>query len=137
MSLQQLMTHETIEARRAKLRNESTEKHLALKARRYAFFRMQNFLEGGTVPEAEHAATVKEVEAEIAPLGGVLEFAKKWDFDPLTGKIISRDRSVWKAHDEFMERAAPCLGSKEAEMMERNIAHEALMREKKTPATEH
>lgn len=133
MSLQ-LMTHETIEARREKLRHESIDKHLALKARRYAFFRMQNFLEGGTVPEAEHAALIKEVEDEIAPLGGVLEFAKSWDFDPLTGKIVRRDRSVWKAHDEFMERAAPELGSKEAQTMERVIPHEVLMREQ---ATEH
>ena len=116
------MTHEAIELRRENLRNSDTKKHLELKNRRYAMFRMQNFLEGGSAPEAEHVEAYKKIEEDVKPLGGALKFAKKWDFDPATGEIVIRDRSIWKAHEEFMEKAAPTLGSKEAMAMESSIS---------------
>lgn len=109
-----LMTHEKLEARRNILRSERPADHLALKNKRYAFFRVQNFLEGGSAPEAEHITAVKAVEDEIVSLGGVNGFAKRWDFDPLTGKVVGRDKSIWDAHEEFMKNAAPEINSKAA-----------------------
>jgi hypothetical protein len=113
----QIVTHETIEKRRQLLRETDTEAHLALKERRYALFRVQNFLGGGAMADPDHIAVAQELEAETAELGGVAEFAKKWDIDPLTGRVIARDRSVWQAHQEFMRRAAPEFGSKESLQM--------------------
>lgn len=110
----QIVTHEKIEERRETLRNTDVDAHLALKARRYALFRVQNFLGGGCIPDPEHIEIAQELEAQTAELGGVLEFAKKWDLDPLTGRVIARDRSVWKAHEQFMQRIAPEIGSKES-----------------------
>lgn len=102
----QLMTHETILERKERLKERSLGEYLALKARRYAFFRMQNFLGGGSAPDVDHIETIKEIEEQVKPLGGFAKFADSWDIDPLTGKIIKRDRSVWVAHEEYMRKAA-------------------------------
>lgn len=113
----QIVTHESIEKRRQLLRDTDLDAHLALKVRRYALFRVQNFLGGGAMADPEHVAIAQEVEADVAELGGIQEFAKKWDIDPLTGRVVARDRSVWQAHEEFMRRVAPEIGSREALQM--------------------
>jgi len=101
-----IITHTKLEERRGLLKAENLEKFFAFKARRYAMFRMQTFLDGGASPEAEHFEIAKELEADSESLGGAKSFAIEWDLDPLTGKVIRRDKSVWKVHEEFMARAA-------------------------------
>lgn len=96
--------HATLEERRVKLKAESVSKFLKLKARRYAMFRVQNFFEGGARPDPEHVRLADEVAAAVESLGGVREFAKAWDFDPLTGDIVRRDCSVWDAHEKGLNR---------------------------------
>lgn len=110
----QIITHETLEARRDVLRNNDVEAHLALKVRRYALFRVQNFLGGGSIADPEHIEVAQALEKEVAEFGGIAEFACKWDIDPLTNRVVGRDRSVWQAHEEFMQRVAPAIGSREA-----------------------
>lgn len=106
----QVMTHVKIDERRDKLKEKGLDAFLEFKAKRYALFRVQNFLNGGVMAEKEHLAVAKDLEKEIEPLGGVKQFAITWDLDPLTDKVIKRDMSVWDAHDEFMKRAAVTIG---------------------------
>lgn len=101
-----LMTHETLESRREELKVRDVEAFTAFRARRYAMFRIQTFLEGGSAPEAEHMALGKEVEDDVASLGGLVEFAKRWDLDALTGRVVARDRSVWEVQEALMQRVA-------------------------------
>lgn len=114
----QIVTHEKLNERREQLRLADVEAHLALKARRYALFRVQNFLAGGCHCDPDHMAIAQELESEVASLGGIAYFARRWDIDPLTGHVVARDRSVWQAHEEFMQRVAPEIGSKEAGAMQ-------------------
>jgi hypothetical protein len=100
------MTHETLERRREELKLRDVDAFVEFKARRYAMFRIQTFLEGGSAPEAEHMAMGKEVEQQVVSLGGLAGFAKEWDLDALTGKVVARDRSVWDVHEAFMQRVA-------------------------------
>lgn len=101
-----LMTHETLERRREELKVRDVVAFVAFKARRYAMFRIQTFLEGGSAPEAEHMAMGKDIEKEVVSLGGLVEFAKRWDIDALTGNIVARDRSVWDVQEAYMQRVA-------------------------------
>ena len=101
-----IFKHATLEERRIKLKAESVPKFLKLKARRYAMFRVQNFLEGGAPPDPEHVRLASEVADAVESLGGVQEFAKLWDFDPLTGDVVCRDCSVWDAHEKAVQRGS-------------------------------
>jgi len=102
----QLMKHETLEQRRDELKARNVDDFLAYKAKRYALFRVQTFLNGGSLAEPEHLQVAKDLESEIGSLGGAKQFAIVWDIDPITGSIVERDKSVWQAHDEVMARAA-------------------------------
>lgn len=99
-------THEDLEESREKLRVSDKDMFLSHKERRYALFRVQNYLNGGSMPEPEHLKYAKDLEEEIEPLGGVLQFAIVWDVDAADGSVVLRDRSVWKAHEQYMEKAA-------------------------------
>ena len=96
--------HATLEERRVKLKGENVPKFLKFKARRYAMFRVQNYIEGGARPDPEHVRMAEEVAEAVESLGGVREFAKAWDFDPLTDDIVRRDCSVWDAHERSVNR---------------------------------
>ena len=50
-------------------------------------------------------------EKDIEAFGGVKAFAIEWDIHPKTGKVIRRDKSVWQAHEEFMQKAAVNLSA--------------------------
>ena len=107
------MTHEKLEERREKVRNKDKGKFLTHSQRRYALFRVQNYLLGGASPEPEHLKISKKLEKEVEPLGGILAFAKRWDVDATTGDVVLRDRSVWVAHEQFMDKAAHKLNIRE------------------------
>lgn len=102
----QIMKHGTLLTNRDKLKAQNMEGFVLLKAKRYALFRVQNYLNGGAMAEQEHFAIVKELEDEVKPLGGVKQFAITWDIDPLSDRIIKRDMSVWDAHEKEMEKSA-------------------------------
>ena len=106
----QLIKHDTLERLRDEVKAKDFKKFLVYKAKRYAFFRVQNFLNGGCPPMAEHMEIVEAYEKDIACFGGVKGFAILWDLHPKTSKVIRRDKSVWQAHEEFMQRAAVPLG---------------------------
>ena len=101
-----IMTHEKIEERREQLKTDDRDKFFELKTVRYALFRMQTFLDGGCMPEAEHVAIAKKLEDDVKGLGGMEAFAKRWDIDPLTSRVVQRDRSVWVAHEQKMDQVA-------------------------------
>ncbi len=103
------MKHETLVHRREQLKGIDLQRFFAFKKTRYALFRVQNFLEGGSAPEGEHMEIANKLEAEVKPYGGLVEFAKRWDIDPLTDAIVLRDRSIWAAHEQFMQHAATQL----------------------------
>ena len=107
----QLVKHKTLEKLRDELKVKDFEKFLKYKAKRYGLFRVQNFLNGGTVPDPEHMEIAKSYECDVKSLGGVKAFAIEWDIHPKTGKVIRRDKSVWQAHEEFMLRAAVNLSA--------------------------
>lgn len=107
------VTHKSLEARREKLKEKSLDEFFEFKKKRYALFRMQTFLDGGASPDPEHLEFAKELEKETEELGGVKQFAIIWDLDPLTSKVIIRDKSIWQVHEEYMDKAVTLLAEDE------------------------
>lgn len=56
-----MYTHEKLEELKLQLRTEDRDKFFKLKDIRYALFRMQTFLEGGCMPDKDHAEIAKGV----------------------------------------------------------------------------
>lgn len=102
----QILKHTTLEKQRDELKAKDFEKFLRYKAVRYALFRVQNNINGGALPEAEHIEIAKKYEDKVSELGGVVSFAIEWDISPKSGKVVRRDKSVWQAHEDFMKKAA-------------------------------
>lgn len=101
-----MVKHDTLEKLRNELKTKDFSKFMTYKEKRYAMFRVQNFLNGGAAPEPEHFEVCSALEDASEELGGAKSFAIEWDIHPKTGKVIRRDKSVWQAHEEYMERAA-------------------------------
>lgn len=100
------MTHEKFEERRQLLirncrRKDDMQPFLEFRAKRYALFRVQNMLSGGSMAEPEHMELVKHYQEsdKVSELGGIEQFCKTWDIDPLSNEICARD-DIWKKHDE-------------------------------------
>ena len=101
-----LMKHTTIEERRLQLQGSDLEKYNELRGIRYALFRVKNFLDGGSAPEADHMMIAKEYEEMVVGLGGLAGFADRWDLDPISRVVVERDLSVWDVHEQNMQRVA-------------------------------
>ena len=101
-----ILKHDKLVELRDKLKASDLQKFLLFKERRYGLFRVQNFLNGGAPPEPEHMEVATMLTDAVKDLGGIKGFAIEWDLHPKTGKVVRRDKSVWKAHDEFMLKAA-------------------------------